>query len=118
MPVSVERVYDFLRRERGADDYVVLVDRIWPRGVSKERLKLDEWASELAPSGELRRWFGHRPERWQAFGDRYREELADWQAALDRLRERARDGNLVLLYAARDEEHNQARILAEVLKSA
>lgn len=116
MPVSVERVYDFIEQEPGSNDYVVLVDRIWPRGVSKEKLELNEWARELAPSGELRRWFGHDPERWQEFQRRYRNELADWQDALDRLRRCARECNLVLLYSARDEKHNQARVLAELVK--
>lgn len=117
MPVSVERVYDFIEQERGSDDYVVLVDRIWPRGISKDTLELDEWAKELAPSGELRRWFGHDPDRWQEFQQRYLTELSDWQSSLDRLRQRAQESNLVLLYAARDEAHNQARVLAELVST-
>lgn len=116
MPVSVVRVHDFIKLERKAGDYAILVDRVWPRGVSKEKLRADEWARDLAPSDSLRRWFGHRPERWEEFRRRYREELADRDEALNRLRRIARETNLVLLYGARDPEHNQARVLADVLE--
>ena len=118
MPVSVVRVHDFIKAQRRAEDYAILVDRLWPRGVSKEKLRVDEWARDLAPSDNLRRWFGHRSERWDEFRRRYREELAEQGEALDRLRHIARESNLVLLYGARDPEHNQARVLAEVLSPA
>jgi len=100
------------------DGYRVLVDRVWPRGRSRETLRLDEWASDLGPSSELRRWFGHDPARWEAFRERYREELAApaRQAQLEALAERARAGTLTLVYGARDEEHNQARVIAEELE--
>ena len=100
------------------DGYRVLVDRLWPRGISRERAKLDEWARELAPSTELRRWFGHDAERFEEFRARYRAELKAHADELDRLRERARSGPLTLVYAARDSDHNDAVVLAEVLREA
>ena len=111
--VRLKRAYD--PAEPG-DGYRVLVDRLWPRGVSKERARLDEWARELAPSTELRTWFGHDPERFAEFERRYRTELAAHSGKLDELRRRARHGTLTLVYAARDEEHNDAVVLAEVLR--
>jgi uncharacterized protein YeaO (DUF488 family) len=111
--VRLKRAYD--PAEPG-DGYRVLIDRLWPRGVSKERAGLDEWARELAPSTELRTWFGHDPERFAEFERRYRTELAAHSGKLDELRRRARHGTLTLVYAARDEEHNDAVVLAEVLR--
>ena len=93
----------------------VLVDRLWPRGVSKAEAAIDEWAKDLAPSTELRKWFGHDPRRWQAFRSRYRAELATFGDDLDRLRDVARAGTLTLVYAARDQAHNDAVVLREVL---
>jgi uncharacterized protein YeaO (DUF488 family) len=94
----------------------VLIDHVWPRGVSRERAQLDEWARELAPSDELRRWFHHVPERFKEFRARYRRELAGHAEPLDRLRERAKRGRLTIVYAARDEQHNNAVVLAELLR--
>ena len=111
--VRLKRAYD--PAEPG-DGYRVLVDRLWPRGVSKERARLDEWARELAPSTELRAWFGHDPARFAEFERRYRTELAAHGEKVDELRRRARAGTLTLVYAARDEEHNDAVVLAEVLR--
>ncbi len=115
MSVLVRRAYE----APGPDDgYRVLVDRVWPRGRSRDELRLDEWARDLGPSTELRRWFGHDPPRWDEFRERYRRELADpGQAAkLDELAERARRGRLTIVYGARDETHNQARVIAEELE--
>ena len=101
----------------GEDDgYRVLVDRLWPRGVSRVQARLDEWAKELAPSAELRRWFGHEPSRFEEFQRRYREELLARADELEALRGRARSGRLTLVYGARDTEHNDAVVLAEVLR--
>jgi uncharacterized protein YeaO (DUF488 family) len=111
--VRLKRAYD--PAEPG-DGYRVLVDRLWPRGVSKERARLDEWARELAPSAELRTWFGHDPERFAEFERRYRAELAAHGEKLDELRRRARAGTLTLVYGARDEEHNDAVVLSELLR--
>ncbi|HEX4212740.1 MAG TPA: DUF488 family protein [Candidatus Dormibacteraeota bacterium] len=95
----------------------VLVDRLWPRGISRERLSPELWLREIAPSDELRRWFGHRPENWAEFRRRYLEELSEpmQSEALDQLVDLARNGPLVLLYSARDEEHNQAVVLRDAL---
>jgi uncharacterized protein YeaO (DUF488 family) len=94
----------------------VLVDRVWPRGVSRERAQLDEWARELAPSDELRRWFGHDPGRFEKFRSRYRDELKDQRERVTELRRRAKDGPLTILYSARDREHNNAVVLAEMVR--
>lgn len=113
MAVQVKRAYEPAER---TDGYRVLIDRIWPRGVSKEEAQLDEWARELAPSSELRRRFGHDPAKFDRFRDRYREELADHQDKLRELRQRARRGTLTLVYSARDTAHNNAVVLAELLR--
>lgn len=99
------------------DGIRVLVDRVWPRGRSREALALAGWERDVAPSDELRRWFGHDPGRWDAFRRRYRVELEtpDRQAALARLAALARTGTLTLVYGAADEDHNQAVVLREVL---
>ena len=115
MSTHVKRAYE---PAEPTDGYRVLIDRLWPRGVSKEAAGLDAWAKELAPSPELRRWFGHDPERFEEFRLRYRDELtAQWQA-LDELRRRARRGSVTLVYGARDTEHNGAVVLAELLTAS
>jgi uncharacterized protein YeaO (DUF488 family) len=110
--VGAKRIYD--PAEPG-DGYRILIDHIWPRGVSRERARLDEWASQLAPSGELRKWFGHDPARFAEFRRRYRSELAAESQCIDELRGRAADGPLTILYAARDRQHNNAVVLTELL---
>ena len=112
MGVRTKRAYE--QAEPG-DGYRVLVERLWPRGVTKEQAHLDEWAKEIAPSPELRRWFGHDPVRFEEFRRRYRDELGAHGEELDALRRRARDGRLTLVYGARDTEHNDAVVLAELL---
>jgi uncharacterized protein YeaO (DUF488 family) len=112
MDVRMKRAYE---PAAGADGYRVLVDRLWPRGVSKEEAHLDEWARELAPSSELRRWFGHDPARFEEFRRRYAAELAAHEEKLAELRQRASEGTLTLVYGARDTEHNDAVVLAEIL---
>jgi uncharacterized protein YeaO (DUF488 family) len=101
-----------------ADGDRILVDRLWPRGVSKERAALTEWKRELAPSAELRRWFGHDPDRWEEFRRRYRAELESGGglAALDELRRRARRQRVTLLFGASDAEHNDAVALVQFAK--
>ena len=111
--VRVKRVYD---PPEPQDGYRVLVDRLWPRGVSRERAHLDEWARDLAPSDQLRKWFGHAPERFEQFRSRYLEELAGHEEHLGALRAQAERGPLTLVYAARDERHNDAVVLAELLR--
>jgi uncharacterized protein YeaO (DUF488 family) len=113
MDVRLKRVYDPVEP---TDGHRVLIDRLWPRGVSRDRAKLDAWERELAPSKELREWFGHEPERFDEFRRRYIEELDSQRPRLTSLRRRARDGTLTLVYAAHDTEHNDAVVLAEVLR--
>src|SRR5947209_18316707 len=103
--VRTKRVYD--ATEEG-DGYRLLIDHVWPRGVARERAKLDEWARELAPSDELRQWFDHLPERFDQFRARYREELAGHADQLEVLRARPSTGPLTILYAARDRAPNHA----------
>ena len=110
MDIRLKRAYE---PASPADGYRVLVDRLWPRGVSKQRAMLDDWQKELAPSTELRQWFGHEPRRFPEFRRRYLDEL---RSRLAELRRRARDGALTLVYAARDAEHNEAVVLADVLR--
>jgi uncharacterized protein YeaO (DUF488 family) len=111
--VRLKRAYEPVA---AADGYRVLIDRIWPRGVTREDARLDEWARDLAPSADLRRWFGHDPARFEEFRRRYAEELASQERKLRELRRRAREGTLTLVYAARDTEHNDAVVLAEILR--
>ena len=115
LDVNIKRVYDPAESD---DGYLVLIDHIWPRGVSRERAHLDSWARELAPSDDLRRWFDHVPERFNEFRARYRDELGEQAELLDELRKRARREPLTIVYAARDREHNNAVVVREVLLSA
>ena len=114
LEVEIKRIYDPAEPD---DGYRVLIDHIWPRGVSRERAQLDEWARELAPSDELRRWFDHVPGRFEEFRARYSAELAGQVEPLEKLRERAAEGRLTIVYAARDREHNNAAVLAELLRN-
>lgn len=91
----------------------ILVERLWPRGVSKTAAALDSWAKEIAPSPELRKWYGHEPDRWPEFKRRYREELAAREDALEPLLEAAREGRVTLLFSTREEERNSASVLRE-----
>ncbi len=111
--MRTKRAYD--DAEPG-DGYRVLIDRVWPRGVSREKAQIDEWARDLAPSPDLRKWFGHKPERFAEFRRRYREELAAHADRIDALRRRAADGPVTIVYGARDREHNNAVVLAELLR--
>ncbi|QIB66488.1 DUF488 domain-containing protein [Kineobactrum salinum] len=111
-PIRLKRIYDPSEDEDGAR---ILVDRVWPRGVRKADVKLDWWARELAPSTELRKWFGHDPERWAEFRNSYRDELAQVPETLSKLLNYCRQGPVTLLFGARDREHNQAVVLREVL---
>jgi uncharacterized protein YeaO (DUF488 family) len=113
MDVRLKRAYD---PATPADGYRVLIDRLWPRGVSRERANLDAWEQELAPSTRLREWFGHEPGRFDEFRRRYIDELRSQRPALTALRRRARNGTVTLVYAASDEEHNDAVVVAEVLR--
>ena len=111
MPVKIKRIYEPAAPEDGQR---ILVDRLWPRGVAKAEAHIDLWLKEVAPSADLRRWFGHKPERWAEFQKRYLAELKD-NPAFEDLRRLARGKPTTLLYGARDETHNQARVLADRL---
>jgi uncharacterized protein YeaO (DUF488 family) len=112
VPVRTKRVYE----DSDPDDGIrVLVDRLWPRGVSKEQAQLDDWLKGVAPSDELREWFDHDPDRWDEFRERYRGELDERSDEVRQLLDHARSGTLTLVYAAADEEHNNAVVLADYL---
>ena len=112
--IKLKRAYDPATPDDGIR---ILVDRIWPRGVTKDAIAIQRWEKELAPSTELRKWYGHDLERWPAFRERYQQELRDpaKRPALDRLTEEARNGTVTLVFSARDAEHNQAVVLMEIL---
>jgi uncharacterized protein YeaO (DUF488 family) len=113
MSVTIKRVYD---PPVPSDGVRVLVDRLWPRGLSKAKAKIDRWEKDLAPSDGLRRWFGHDPAKWADFRKRYSQELRASAKHVRQLGTETRRGRVTLLYAARDERHNNAVVLAEVLK--
>ena len=113
--IKIKRVYEKPEKE---DGWRVLVDRLWPRGMKKEVAHLDAWMKEVAPSDALRKWFGHKPEKWAAFQKKYRAELAKKKEQLAELKKMSKEhGTLTLLFGARDEEHNEAIVLADVLKA-
>lgn len=115
MSVQTKRIYETAQPEDGTR---ILVDRLWPRGVSKEDADLDRWIKEIAPSDELRHWFDHDPERWDEFTERYQDELAHHQDVIDELRGLAVEETVTLLYAAKDEDHNNAIVLKDVLEAS
>jgi uncharacterized protein YeaO (DUF488 family) len=109
--IRIKRAYEAPQK---ADGYRVLVDRLWPRGVSKAALRLDAWEKEVAPSPALRKWFGHDPERWAEFKKRYRAELRSRKPELSALKKRAK--RITLVYGAKDPAHNHALVLQEALE--
>lgn len=113
-PVIIKRAY---ANPASGDGYRVLVDRLWPRGVSKEKAKLDEWNKDVAPSTELRKWFDHQETRFKEFSDRYKKELEAQQEELQRLYEVRKTSQLCLVYGAKDEACNHALVLKSVLDS-
>jgi uncharacterized protein YeaO (DUF488 family) len=113
MSVLTKRVYE---PASAADGYRVLIDRLWPRGVKKADARIDEWAHELAPSDELRRWFGHDPDRFEQFKERYIEELRPQRAHIAELRRRGRRETVTLLFAARDSAHSNAAVLSSIVR--
>jgi uncharacterized protein YeaO (DUF488 family) len=110
--VKLKRAYD----PPAADDgRRILIDRLWPRGLSKERAVIDQWMKDIAPSTELRKWFGHDPQRWDEFRRRYAKEVYQHAELLDQLRSLARQGPITLVYSAHDEKHNDAVELRELI---
>jgi uncharacterized protein YeaO (DUF488 family) len=108
----IKRVYEPAASDDGLR---VLIDRLWPRGLDKEKAAVDLWLKEIAPSPELRKWFGHDPEKWVEFQRRYRAELNERGKEIDLLRERGGKGRATLLYGAKDEQHNHAIVLRDFL---
>lgn len=114
LKIRIKRAYEPAEKSDGTR---ILVDRVWPRGVSKEEARIDLWLKEIAPSTELRKAFGHEVKKWRVFRTQYRRELARHGEQLERIRDRARAGAVTLVYGARDEEHNQAMVLKQVLEN-
>ncbi len=112
--MKIKRIYD---EPASTDGYRVLIDRMWPRGVSKQEAAIDEWNKEVAPSPELRKWFNHEPEKFEEFKARYIAELNNHKEQLQKLASQAANGEMTLLYAARDTHYNQAVVLLEYLKT-
>lgn len=113
MKIQIKRIYDEVE---ASDGWRVLVDRLWPRGVAKEVAEIDEWVQEVTPSTELRKWYGHDPDKWKQFSAAYRAELNDKKAALAQLLARCPEPTLTLLYAAKDTAHSHAIVLKNVLE--
>lgn len=111
--IQIKRAYEKAAKEDGTR---VLIDRLWPRGVSKAKLKLDGWEKGIAPSTALRTWFGHKPERWSEFKKRYKAELRSHKTELAALRKLGNGKTLTLVYGAKDEKHNDAVVLLEILR--
>ncbi|MEN9447961.1 MAG: hypothetical protein RJA25_1251 [Bacteroidota bacterium] len=110
--MKIKRIYETPEAE---DGYRVLVDRIWPRGISKDNAALDEWMKDIAPSTELRKWFNHQPELFPEFKRKYKEELKEKKMELNHLKSIAAKKNLTLLYSAKDTQFNQAVVLLDAL---
>ena len=110
--IKLKRAYEKPSR---ADGMRILVERLWPRGLTKKRAALDLWLKDVAPSPALRQWFGHDPAKWEGFQKRYRQELRAKKDAVRMLKEKAKRGAVTLVYAARDEKHNGALVLKSVL---
>jgi uncharacterized protein YeaO (DUF488 family) len=113
--IRLKRAYE---EPAQSDGLRILVERLWPRGVTKEKAALDLWLKDVAPSPELRKWFGHDPRRWKQFEQRYWKELKGRNEAVDLLRNESRKGTVTLVYAAKDEQHNGAVALKEFIEHA
>lgn len=112
--IQVKRIYDSVTED---DGYRVLIDRLWPRGFSKEDAKVDIWMKEIAPSTELRKWFHHDPDKWMEFQQRYKDELVNKKELIDQLLKLEKEKKVItLLFSAKDREKNQAMVLIEVLR--
>lgn len=111
--IQIKRVYEAYA---ASDGYRILVDRLWPRGLTKEAAHVDEWAKEIAPSNELRKWFHHDPTQFAAFKTKYLAELQEKKDMLAAIKEKAQHRRVTLLYGAKDETNNQAQVLLELLK--
>lgn len=112
MKINIKRAYE---KPSTADGKRILVDRLWPRGLTKEKAAIDMWLKDIGPSTELRKWFGHDPEKWEEFQKRYRQELKKNKEQVSLLSKLIRKGAVTLIYGARDEEHNEALVLKDWL---
>ncbi len=111
--INLKRIYDKYEKN---DGFRILIDRLWPRGLSKENARIDLWLKEIAPSGDLRKWFGHDPAKWDEFKEKYIAELKSRQEQIEEIKNLAKtQKTITLLYAAKDEDHNNAVVLKEVL---
>lgn len=113
MGIRLKRIYD---KPDKTDGRRVLVDRLWPRGLTQKEARIDDWLKEIAPSAELRKWFRHEPTRWKEFKRRYASELKDHSDKLEQLAEDAKKGTVTLLFAAKDTKHNNAVALKELIE--
>ncbi len=111
--IKIKRIYE---DPSDADGFRILIDRVWPRGVSKVYAKLDDWNKDIAPTEKLRKWFAHDPVKFDEFAKKYRKELEDKTADLDGIRKKAKNQTVTLLYVAKDTEHNQAVVLQNLLE--
>ena len=113
MDIKIKRAYEPSDKEDGLR---ILVDRLWPRGLTKKKASVDLWLKDIAPSTDLRKWFGHDPDKWKQFQIRYRMELRERKDDLKLLQQKIREQIVTLVYAARDEEHNEASVLKKILE--
>ena len=111
--LKLKRVYEAPQKDDGTR---ILVDRLWPRGLTKEKAKVDLWLKEIAPSTGLRKWFGHDPKKWRSFRKRYETELKDHADEIKLLKSKVKEGTVTLIYGAHDREHNEALVLKEFLE--
>lgn len=111
--IAIKRVYE---NPEKSDGFRVLIDRLWPRGLTKEKAKVDLWLKEISPSTELRKWFGHDAEKWKEFQKRYTAELREHKEAIKALKDKISEGKVTLVYGARDEAHNDAVVLHQLLE--
>jgi uncharacterized protein YeaO (DUF488 family) len=109
--IKIKRVYE---KPEDEDGIRILVDRLWPRGLTKEKASVDLWLKDIAPSTELRKWFGHDPEKWNEFKKRYLAELNENKKSVAMLKEQLTNGVVTLIFGAKDEEHNEALVLKEL----
>lgn len=113
MNIKIKRVYEQPEKDDGMR---ILVDRLWPRGLTKEKASVDLWLKDIAPSTELRKWFGHDPDKWKRFRGRYQTEIRNNLDLIRVLMQKAREGTITLIYGARDEKHNEALVLKQFLE--
>jgi uncharacterized protein YeaO (DUF488 family) len=111
--IKIERIYGASR----SSGFKILVDRLWPRGLSKDKVDLDLWLKEIGPSNDLRKWFGHDPDKWNEFRRRYFHELDQKEELVNQIISRAKEDDIILLFGAKDEEHNNAVALKEYIES-